>query len=361
MSGERAKSSPNLNKVGILTFHCGANYGGFLQAWNLREAVRTLGHEAEIINYKNPRHELDERFRWRLTKRVRRIYLKSCKAKVFKEACREFAPGSPQLRHEGIDWGGYDAIVVGSDIVWDYASEHFGRDGAYFGVVPGGEKVRWVSYAPSCGKADPAGTLPEEKADGLRRFAHISVRDRGTQQLVRNVTGEEAPIMADPTWLPDPAGTVSFEDTEPVLAVYSYRKFTRRHAEQIRVFARKHGLEVVAYGFYHDWVDRTEMKLLPHDWERAIGRARCLVTGTFHGTLYAIRLGKVFCTIGHEWIRNKVAYPLELVGLEGRMVSDEGEIGEVLAAQFNEFPGDVFSRVTGLRERSWAYLKGALL
>ena len=39
-------------KIGILTFHCAHNYGAVLQAYALQEAVKELGYDVEIINYR---------------------------------------------------------------------------------------------------------------------------------------------------------------------------------------------------------------------------------------------------------------------------------------------------------------------
>lgn len=347
-------------KTGILTFHAGANYGGFLQAWHLREAVRSLGHEAEIINYKNADHAAAEAFRWRLTPRVRRMFRDWRRHAVFADACRELVSGTAVTDPAGIDWAAYDAIVVGSDVVWDYQSPQLGQDGAYFGAVPGGEAVRWVSYAPSCGKADPADPLPEDKAEGLKRFAAISVRDRGTQDLVRNATGREAPLVVDPTWLVESEGETPLEETDPVLAVYSYKAYPAACVASIRRFASRHGLEVVAYGYARGWADRSVCNLDPFGWVEAFRRARCIVTGTFHGTLYAIRLDKVFATIDHEWIRNKVSYPLGLLGLEDRLVGEGGSLEDLLEAQLAAGAPGSFGVAADLRASSFEFLRSAL-
>jgi hypothetical protein len=37
-------------KIGILTFHCAHNYGAVLQAYATQEYLKSLGHEAFIIN-----------------------------------------------------------------------------------------------------------------------------------------------------------------------------------------------------------------------------------------------------------------------------------------------------------------------
>ena len=45
-------------KIGILTHQYINNYGAFLQAWALREAVKEMfpNEEVEIINYINRKH-----------------------------------------------------------------------------------------------------------------------------------------------------------------------------------------------------------------------------------------------------------------------------------------------------------------
>ena len=40
-------------KIGILTFHRAHNYGAVLQAYALKEFLRSLGHESYVIDYNN--------------------------------------------------------------------------------------------------------------------------------------------------------------------------------------------------------------------------------------------------------------------------------------------------------------------
>ena len=44
-------------KIGILTFHNAHNYGAVLQAYALRTKLRSLGYDAHIVNYRNPKIE----------------------------------------------------------------------------------------------------------------------------------------------------------------------------------------------------------------------------------------------------------------------------------------------------------------
>lgn len=41
-----------MNKVGIITYHSAYNYGSVLQAYATQVAVKKLGFDAEIINYR---------------------------------------------------------------------------------------------------------------------------------------------------------------------------------------------------------------------------------------------------------------------------------------------------------------------
>lgn len=41
-----------MKKIGILTFHWATNYGAVLQSYALQEALKELGYEVQIINYK---------------------------------------------------------------------------------------------------------------------------------------------------------------------------------------------------------------------------------------------------------------------------------------------------------------------
>ena len=40
-------------RIGILTFHNANNYGAVLQAYGLQQTIRLLGHDCEIVDYRN--------------------------------------------------------------------------------------------------------------------------------------------------------------------------------------------------------------------------------------------------------------------------------------------------------------------
>ena len=44
-------------KVGVITYHSAYNFGSVLQALATQEAIKRLGYEADIINYRMKRQK----------------------------------------------------------------------------------------------------------------------------------------------------------------------------------------------------------------------------------------------------------------------------------------------------------------
>jgi polysaccharide pyruvyl transferase WcaK-like protein len=347
-------------KIGILTFHRGANYGGFLQAWSLREAIRGLGHDVEIINYKNAMHYEAEKCRMRLGVRMDIVLKQYRKLRMWENVYPSLTDDRPLITNSAnINWSQYDTVVVGSDVVWDYETAKFGKDPVYFGVVPGEGPKKWIAYAPSCGKA-PADRLPATQKRGLEQFRAFGVRDQDTENLVKEACGMTATRVVDPTWLFKEAEILDQKDTAPELAVYGYARFSPEAILRIKAIARRHKLKIISYGFYHKWVDKNVLNIEPFAWVDALRRARFVVTGTFHGALYSIRLGKSFCVVGNEWIKNKISAPLEMLGLEDRLVDNGDLIGSVLEAQSEEDTSLPYLKADRYRDESMKFLRDIL-
>lgn len=348
--------------VGILTFHLGANYGGYLQAYCLSETIKQLGHDVEIINYKNRTHWQSGRFTAWVYRRPLKFWFDFQKHQIFERSFSKL-PLSSELTTNPteVDWNKYDAIVVGSDIVWNCEYPVFGRDPVYFGRFPVPYRGRLIGYAPSTGFMRPDYAAPSWVSEGLRQFHFIGVRDRITQQFVQKQTGKKHELVADPTWLCDATAHQKQQFSRRIpkdfLLVYSFQ-LHRRKAKDIRNFAREEGLRVIAAGYYQAWADENWGNLDPFEWIQLFRQAKYVVTGTFHGTLYSIREQAKFCVLSHTSIDAKVVIPLELTGLQDRHTSNFDKIGEILRIPIS------YGKVDELRkqyvQRSAELLKGAL-
>lgn len=114
-------------KIGILTHQYINNYGAFLQAWALREAISELfpEDEVQIIDYVNIKHYIINAGGWfRFYKN--RETLKEWFAKIHlpntfaKARNQEMVLSKRCFNARQINELEFDCIVVGSDEVWNY-------------------------------------------------------------------------------------------------------------------------------------------------------------------------------------------------------------------------------------------------
>ncbi len=314
-------------KVGILTFHLGPNHGGYLQAYCLHEFITSLGHDVEFINYKNEGHHKSEIFRPWIYRRPFKLYQAWIKEKVFQKAYKTLKKSEFTTDKSKVNWNQYDVIVVGSDVVWDYNMSRLGNDSVYFGDFGLEFKGKLVSYAASCGTVDINKEIPEYVTKGLSNFDHFGVRDVTTQTIVERSIGIVPQLVVDPTWLFIEPNTE--KEKIPILLVYAY-DVPEAFSVKIRAYAKKHQLKIVAIGYYHGWADVNEMRMSPLEWASVMRKATAVVSGTFHGTLYAIRCQTRFVTIYNKTIEVRVKRPLELCHLEHRMLKSPEDFEGVM-------------------------------
>lgn len=118
-----------------------------------------------------------------------------------------------------------DALVVGSDQVWNrYFNQQF-QSGSYYQLGFAGDRVRKVAYGASFGTrgAEP---LPQEFAPLYRRFDKIGVREAFGVESCRELYGVEAECVLDPVFLLEEADyqvladQSHMEETHPFILAY---------------------------------------------------------------------------------------------------------------------------------------------
>src|SRR5699024_4424214 len=93
--------------------------------------------------------------------------------------------------------GDFDFFIVGSDQVWNPHNLH----GTSFYFLDFAPKEKRISYSASFG----IDSIPEkyEKLyiEKLSEMSHISVREHAGANIVKKLTGTDAPVLVDPTML----------------------------------------------------------------------------------------------------------------------------------------------------------------
>lgn len=353
-------------KVGILSMQEVKNYGSFLQAFSLKNNIEALGHKCEFVNimpgeqlgdYKLNKfykiHLLVKRlWGWDFIKRFKYIY--RFQSRFSKEFLLELGV------KKGITTDHFDTIVIGSDEVFNCAQKTwFGFSTQLFGDGLNADKV--ITYAASFG----ATTIPKLQELGikdtvsklLKNLNHISVRDANSMEVVEGLTGTVPYKNVDPVLIYDYTRHMpSSVDLKNYMIVYTYpgRIIDKNEIDAIRIYARNKGLQLVSIGHYFPWCDRT---IVPHPFEvlAYFKNASCIVTDTFHGSVFSIKFNKQFCTIVRGMNSNKLTYLLEQFGLSPRIANDVSKLPDIMETKIDY--GPVNQRIEEERLRSVAYLK----
>lgn len=308
-------------RIGILTFHNGPNYGGFLQAWHLRNAIKQLGYRCDVVNYLHPTHlranEMRLSFRSLSTLKTKIHW--TLKRWPFRHIDRALCNDAFTSDPSEVPWSSFDGFVVGSDVIWDFQNPHFGHDPVYFGTTPGLSELPVMSYAASSGSANVDGELPDY-CQGLKRFTSISVRGDPTVRLVERITGNRPPIVVDPTWLhPDPEASWLRRPRRPYVLVYG-NVLTAESARLLKEWCTARGLLLVAAATPCASADRVYRLLHPFEWVDLFRHARATVVGSLHGAMYSIKYRKPFIVAQNGSTEKKLNSTLERCGLEFRSI-----------------------------------------
>jgi hypothetical protein len=305
--------------IGILTFHNGPNYGGFMQAWHLRHAIQSLGHEVYTVNYLHPIHVRNNT----QSQKIRSLgNLKAAihwhlKRKPFRGLGDSLSQHPFTADPAQVEWNSFRGIVVGSDVIWDFESPEFGNDPAYFGALACQKDVPFAAYAASCGKANVDSPLPHF-VGGLKQFTDIGVRDRTTARLVELAAGRQPELVVDPTWLgDDPSPLRSRRPKKPYVMLYA-ANVGPRFGPALKNWCRRKGYLLVSAAARCPWADITYRCLHPFEWVDLLRGAEATVVSGLHGTLYSIKYNKPFLLVNNEMTHQKSKLALEMTGQEFR-------------------------------------------
>lgn len=351
------------SRVGVLTFHRSINYGSYWQARCLVEGLQARGHQVELLDHDCPciqRAEYECALQPELPRQTSSAHLRSYAAKARKfdraVAALPLSAGFPMHNPERAP--PYDAIVVGSDEVWNFRHPWFGSHPIFFG--DGLKAERFVSYAASFGNHRADDGIHPNWARKLDRFSSLSVRDRNSARLVEAGTGRRPATVLDPVLqFPASAATARPRDAGDYALVYGHG-FPDWIQCRVRNWADARKLRLVSVGYANDWADEQRIDADPAEFAELVAGAAAVVTNFFHGCVFALVNGKPWLSSPSAYRSIKIPDLAALLGAERRLVDEHTP-----AAKFSELLDtpvftDVTSRISDLREHSHAYLDAAL-
>lgn len=294
-------------KIGILTFHCAANYGAVFQTYGLQESLKALGHEVFIVDYR-PEYLLrpyrtftfhynhKDSFLANIKYFIRRYLLvnptRRKRLKLFKKFEQMQLHVCPVSALSELD-----ALIFGSDQIWNIGI----TDGDFDDMFIGNGKIfkgkNLIAYAASAGYVD---ILKNDRKliEALSNFSAIAVREKSLSNHLEQRIGQSIPVVLDPVLLAGKELFTQLVGARPKRAPYllTFQLGGDFRVSQIgRQMAQEKGLEFVEIRSSAESLSRDILTTLsPSEVLTYFKHADYIVTSSFHGTALSILFEKSF-------------------------------------------------------------------
>ncbi len=294
------------NKVAIITLYDDINIGNKLQNYALQEILKKYFARVETLTYSEaaeitpligwkgrlvlkigfPRHIADEKKA--IIDRKKRFcefskqYIKTCEAKSFVDY-------NETINNE------YDYFVVGSDQVWHNFSNTI-KELDYF-FLRFVKKEKRVCFAPSFG----FDVIPEQfltkYTEGLKGFDVLSCREKEGCRLIKELIGEDALLLPDPTLI-TPLNKWKEIEKKPnylipdrFILLYFIGEITPEQRTSICEFSNNMRLDTIDIYSKQSLEHYTTR---PDEFLYLISRAEYIFTNSFHCAVFSILFKKRF-------------------------------------------------------------------
>ncbi|MFI3285730.1 MAG: polysaccharide pyruvyl transferase family protein [Rikenellaceae bacterium] len=372
-------------KIGVLTLPLHTNYGGVLQAYALQYSLRSMGHDAFLIDCRiDPRYVNIVKYpiAWCLkaaskimppiAKYLHPLELQMLSDKVIiRRNTESFIAKNIQLKHffslSFIPKHCFDAIVVGSDQVW--RPKYFKPiESAYLDFTRSWD-IKRVAYAASFGVEQWEYSPEQHSRCGslLSHFDSISLRELSGVELCRHHFGREATLVLDPTLLlsPDIYRSLIIHGSSVHVGgglLVSILDMTDDKCQVVSSLGSHY--KTTAFSVNSRVEDRTaplEERIQPpvEQWLRGFIEADYVVTDSFHAMVFAIIFNKPFVAYANiDRGYTRFYSLLSLLGLESQIITNFDELAVESCFQIEW--GGVNKRLEQLREESLNFLRHSL-
>lgn len=285
-------------KIGILTFEKAVNYGTALQAVAMQRVLESFGARAEFLAHrcdaidanskvfdlkeaKSPAYTLAHLINLPCALKRNRAF------RDFQEKFFAFGTDNP---HD------YDWVVAGSDQIWNYKLT--GNDWFYFLDFPK-NGTKKAAYAGSFGLPEVAAEYVDTLKPLLGDFDHLSVREETAARIIRDITGQDVPVVLDPTLLLNKEQWMEMAEPECGETGYIF-VYTVFASESLWKFAyelsERTGLPIrtISYSKLHRHKAHYDFSAGPGQWLSYMANADYVVTNSFHGMAFSINFRKQF-------------------------------------------------------------------
>lgn len=321
-------------RIGILTLQGAINYGAVLQVLALREYLMRRGHEVDVFDYYTAEvYGFCDYHIFSRPMSIRSVVSKTLRRsrnerefKAFEAFREEYLTFSPRCTTRG-DFKNvceaYDAVICGSDQVWN-PKANGGHNEEYFLGPVDGTKVLKVAFAASFGNVERAKGLEGDIARWLGDFSGVSVREEEAVGFVSGLCDKHIQRVIDPSMLLDEKDYRRYEKPLEVPDRFILTYMLGLNEGMTRAVGEASsslGLPVVALG--RKMPGATFIKDIgPGEFLYLYHRAEGVITSSFHGTAFSLLYGKPFVTFGNGGYNSRMETLLGVVGQADRFAVD---------------------------------------
>ncbi|HBU78095.1 MAG TPA: polysaccharide pyruvyl transferase family protein, partial [Muricauda sp.] len=287
-------------RVGILTFHySNNNFGALLQTYAILNAVKELGLDVKIIDFKP---KTSNGLKQQLFDLIR--FLLGYNFTRFRNKYIDILPIGSDISDLNKE---LDTFIVGSDQVWRYREQHDNLRRYFFDFV--NRQNKKVSYAASFGLDEWEGNeeITNEIGNLVQRFDHISVREASGVKICNDIFNAEAELVLDSTLLLDKSHyenivkrEIKAKKGKNNLLSYMLLDDSKENKLFFKAFAKKNNLKfkkikgLKISNKYDFWLFNSVAK-----WLYYIGKSEIVVTDSFHCTVFSIIFNKKFIVLSN--------------------------------------------------------------
>lgn len=384
-------------RIGVITYwNSNDNYGQILQCYALQKCLRDKGHDAFLIRYlprsqsltlgqKIRKHLSPQGIAYLLSKqhktdkctyheeeRLRLINLDLNKKRDFEDFRQKHIHSTEivyrDLRELRNNQPKADIYICGSDQVWNNPLE-LPETAAWY-LAFGNAETRRVAYAASIGRDLNQHELPLFKKY-LAAFEKIGVREESTRLLCERLNIKNVQVTLDPTLLlpvEEYRKIASFQSNtgKPYLFMYVLNVSTSSeiHWEKIREYIEREELDfkIVCSSGYMQARELLEgyrnLQATVPEWLWCIDNARCVITTSFHGVVFCIKMHKPFLAIlltnKYSKGNDRITSLLNTLGLSERIYRPALSVEEQLGKPI--YWKDVEHKINELQKQSRNFL-----
>lgn len=334
-------------KVALITIHSLPNYGSVLQTFATQHLLEQAGIECEIIDYlypnkwhfRNGTHREPAirrilatlatpilRLAGRRSQHVMQYNLRKFKEKYFNTTKSHY---KDLKALEQADWTGYDAVIAGSDQIWN-PRFHKGDKAFMLSFVP--DNVRKISISSSFASSSIPSEIREVYSKYLSRFDFISVRENNGLDIISSqlklplkpvMTLDPTLLLSSSQWSKAVPHNRQKTPSDPYIILFGlYYAFEPRPYifSVVEEMQQRFRCKTISIGACNpnpahlQIEDRTDAPI--DEFVSLLKNAKAVVTSSFHGTAFALNFGRPLISIVPSDGDDRQSSILRLLGAE---------------------------------------------